>query len=655
MAMKTASPWWFSVLFGIGLLLVFLGERAFGHLDEVRALGTGLGLLVVAAVTGLRVFTYSVTSGDRRRVERALLGCHAGALLALALYSLTTDGGRGLIGLGGLENDALLRYTTAMGVVWSIVMVVTLVPMIMIEASLGTARRGEFSPALARSSALAEEAVEAFRVREMASSGLLIALAASLLMVTCNIAEQRNIRRDLSYFKTSSPGTSTINIARSARKPIRALLFMPEVSQVTNEVSAYFEALRDAGGQVTVEVHDRMVSAPLAREFRVQKEGTVVLAYDDKSESFVLTVDPDKARTLAARMELRELDGKVNAALLQVVRQRRIAYMTVGHGELNDELGTWGFGDGGSQTGQIERRLRALNYDVETLGLVEGVAGEIPEDADLVLVMAPREPLPDATLDALDRYLARGGKLLMALDPESKATLGPLEKRLGVRFAPAPITDDRHFVVRMRNLADRRIIITDRFSSHASVTSLGRSGPRQGVLFINAGSFDNAEVEVDPAPRRTYAIRSMETSFADLDNDFQFDEGSETRRQYSVAVAIEDPEDKGDKDDEDSREGGAGNDGMRAMLFADADVFIDLHQVQFQRLGIMFSDAVKWLGGEENIAGEIETEQDIRIEHTRSEDVMWFYATILGAPLMVLLLGLWIGWWGRQRTQRRRS
>lgn len=92
---------------------------------------------------------------------------------------------------------------------------------------------------------------------------------------------------------------------------------------------------------------------------------------------------------------------------------------------------------------------------------------------------------------------------------------------------------------------------------------------------------------------------------------------------------------------------------MRVMVFADADIFMDLHQSQFQILGSMVADGIKWLGGEEHIAGEVESEKDVLIEHTRSEDVLWFYATIVGAPLLVLGLGVWFGWWRRQRVQRR--
>ena len=41
MAMRTASPWWFSLVFASGLLLVFLGERPFEHLESVRLVCTG--------------------------------------------------------------------------------------------------------------------------------------------------------------------------------------------------------------------------------------------------------------------------------------------------------------------------------------------------------------------------------------------------------------------------------------------------------------------------------------------------------------------------------------------------------------------------------------------------------------------------------------
>lgn len=662
MAMRTASPWWFSLLFTGGLLLMFLGERAFGYLGPVRAMCTGAGALLALGVTGLRVFTVIGSNGDRRRVERALLACHAGALAALGLYALTTPTGRGLLGLGALEGDALERFTVPMTVLWSIVMAVSLMPMLMIETSLGTSRRTRFSFAGVRTTERAAEALEAFRVREMAASGLTIALALSMLMVTCNIAEQRNIRRDLSYFKTSSPGESTIQIARSVSEPIEVLLFFPQVNAVGNEVRGYMQSLAAAGGRIIVEEHDRDLERKLAQEYRVYEHGAIVLKYGDKFARVQLTADPARSQDPDARMELRELDSKINTKLLEVVRARRKAYMVVGHGEINDEMGTWG-AQPGSHAGQLGNMLASLNYEVASLGIMNGLASQVPDDASMVLLLAPKTPLADEEMAALDAYLAGGGKMMIVLDPDTEVGLGRLEQRLGVRVDRTPITDDTNFLPASRTVADRRLILTDQFSSHGSTTTLsslanrGRAGrqQQQKTLFLNSGSIENVEVERGTAPRRTFVIRSMRESFHDHNQNFTFDQGTETRGQYALAAAIEGREDEArPRDPALPVDVKAKADPMRVMVFADADIFVDEHQARWpQNLGAVASDAIKWLGGEEHLAGEIESEKDVSIVHTKSEDVLWFYATIVGAPLAVLAFGVWFGWWRRQRAQRR--
>ncbi|HWN69678.1 MAG TPA: Gldg family protein, partial [Haliangium sp.] len=604
--MRTASPWWFSLLFAGSLLLIFLGERAFGYLEAARALFTGAGALLALGITGLRVWIVAVTSGDRRRVERSLLACQIGALVALGMYWLTTQTGRGLIGLGALEGDALERFDVPMTVLWSIVMVVSLVPMLMIETSLGTARRSSFSFGEVRASERAAEALEAFRVREMAASGLTIALALSLLMVTCNIAEQRNVRRDLSYFKTSSPGLSTIQISRNVSEPIRVLLFFPQVHPVTNEVRGYLQALAGAGGRILVEERDTLVDKKLAQEYRVSRPGAIVLRYLDKFEIVQLTVDEKKIQK-EARTELRELDGKINAALLQVVRARRKAYMIVGHGEINDPMTDWGKNPG-AQAVQIGNILRALNYEVEPLGLMNGLASQVPDDADLVLLLAPTTPLSDEEMVSLDTYLAGNGKMLIVLDPDTEVGLGRLEQRLGVRVDRAPITDDKNFLPISRTVADRRVIMTSLFSAHASTTTLSRlassgggaSQLERGTVFINAGSIENVDVQ-GTAPERLFVIRSMSEAFRDLNDDFQFNEGAERRSRYALVAAIESREDEASKQKSrdpalpvDVKQGET----MRAMVFADADVFVDEHQAGWQQiLGPMVVDAIKWLGG----------------------------------------------------------
>jgi hypothetical protein len=263
----------------------------------------------------------------------------------------------------------------------------------------------------------------------------------------------------------------------------------------------------------------------------------------------------------------------------------------------------------------------------------------------------------DAEVEALDRYLAKGGSLMMALDPQRKADLGLLSGRLGVTWNGTSLADDDR-PLRMRgSLADNVVIVAKDFSSHSSVTTLSRVGASEGGLpFVMAGSFDDAEFTqmADPnkQPKRTYAVTSPKSTFRDGDRDFKFTKDVETRAAYNLVAAIEDA---AAVDPNAPAKSGVDKQGMRALLFADVELFADMIQGRALIAQVAFADGVKWLGGEEIFAGETQSEKDVRIQHTRSRDAKWFYGTIVGAPFLILGLGLMVSSFGRRRTRRKSS
>jgi hypothetical protein len=83
--------------------------------------------------------------------------------------------------------------------------------------------------------------------------------------------------------------------------------------------------------------------------------------------------------------------------------------------------------------GKFLDRLKKDNYEVMGLSFRARAAGdptklieyvrpgldkrmEVPSDARVVIILGPSEPIPKETLDALDRYLQRNGKLIVMLD-----------------------------------------------------------------------------------------------------------------------------------------------------------------------------------------------------------------------------------------------
>ena len=227
MAMRTASPWWASLAFGIGLLLTFVSERLLSHSAGLRVALTGLGVGLLIAVAGARVWTTLGSRGARRRVERALLVSHVGTLLALVVYALTTKWGLDLL---GVAEKNVSRVSGALTVLWSIMMVASVVPLLMVELSLGIAMRTNFDV-----DDTDESGVEYYRVRDLGWAGLSIAFAMAFLMVTCRVAKDRNIQADVSYFKTSAAGESTQNIVHASADPIRVMMFFPPGNEVMME------------------------------------------------------------------------------------------------------------------------------------------------------------------------------------------------------------------------------------------------------------------------------------------------------------------------------------------------------------------------------------------------------------------------------------
>jgi hypothetical protein len=214
------------------------------------------------------------------------------------------------------------------------------------------------------------------------------------------------------------------------------------------------------------------------------------------------------------------------------------------------------------------------------------------------------------------------------------------------------------------------VIVTNKFSSHAAITTLTRGQARKGILFIESGSLDEIDPTVEPKPKRTHVIKSFESTWRDTkdpstgNENAAFDAAREKRGQYNLVAVVEGPAQNPPQDGDAAAEAGGDdeqkqkqqkNDAeMRVMVVADRDIFRDQVQELFAPTVELFTDAVKWLGGEEYIAGEVVSEKDVYIKHTQSEDVIWFYSTIVGAPVLVLGFGLWFSWW-RRRTRKGRS
>jgi hypothetical protein len=647
-AAQRGAPSWVAPAYLGGLVLVYIGERVVVTEDHVKTVVSVLGVALALVATVIRFLPKYQGAGDRGSIERLLGWLSVVGLVGVLTYFASTSFGLDLLGISDLEAKARGRGETLLLIGWVTLIALSVVPLAFAEAALYPMRKSTH--------------LEVRRVRAAAGSGFALALAVAYCSLFVFAAGQTKAQADYSYFKTSEPGSSTRKMIESFGDTLKITAFFPDVSDVRGEVAGYLTELTKGVPNVEFSIVDRYLEPKLAKDLKVFSDGTIVFAKGDTTKT--LTVG---AEMQTARAKLKTLDKDVQEQLYKLLRSRRVAYLTVGHGEMNGA--TPEDKAKGRAADIFQEVLRSQNYQIRSLGLGQGLGREVPDDAELVVALGPTEPFAPEELEALKRYGDRGGHLLIALDADSVTNelpvqagqtepaavpsgaaaaptvaehgLDELAKVVGLSYSSALLANDSHHVRRRANNSDRALLISNRFSSHASVSTLSRNSTRAAILFARTGSLTavpNTDVKVD------MAVRAMGGTFADTNQNYEYDK-DEKKDTYNLAAAVSKPiaatpgqppapaADKKDAPVEQPKE-------MRAFVVADADTFSDLLMSNFGPNRLMLMDAVRWLGGEDSFAGEVNDEEDVRIEHSKQKDLVWFYSTIVGMPALVLGLGL---------------
>ncbi|MFL5320506.1 MAG: DUF4350 domain-containing protein [Myxococcaceae bacterium] len=272
--------------------------------------------------------------------------------------------------------------------------------------------------------------------------------------------------------------------------------------------------------------------------------------------------------------------------------------------------------------------VEGQNLTVKRVTSVEGLANEVPSDAAAVMVIGPTKSLLPEEAAAITRYFQKGGRVLYALEPGTDVDTAALLAPLGLKLLPDLLANDVAYVPDARAPSDRAIIRTASYSSHPSLNTLSMLGARAPMGFIEAAAIE-ATTDKPKDVTFEFTVHAHEATWNDVNHNYIYDAGPEVRKKWELAAAVR------------SGEG-------RAIVVGDADVLSDY--VLGNDGNYYFAlDSVKWLLGDEATAGAISNQQDVPIQHTRQQDVFWFYSTIFLAPAVVLGFGFFMS---RRRPRR---
>ncbi len=584
-----------AMTFLVGSFLVFLGERMFE--DGVRWALDGVGALLVLA-------TFVARAGSLTRhpsATKRALGFYAFSLLSVVAYALST---RGLADTLGLVGESGQQIRVALQALCPLLWVIGALPAIAIDRTLHA------SP----------HSVHPLRLKNATEGGLILAFGLGMLFPMNWLAKEHHVRWDYSFFKTTEVGTSTRALVDGLDAPMRVVLFFPTSSEVLREVQPYFDAL--SGPNVTVEVMDVAMAPELAKEWKVRENGNVVLVKGDAVETVKIGEKED-----AARKELRKLDSKVQTALLKLARGKRTVYFTVGH-----EEAFWkGAKSPMESVDTLKKVFEGLNFKVKELGMDDGLAQSVPDDAALVVVPGPKKPMLAEEIAALQGYRDRGGALFLMLEPTD--TPDPALAALGgVTATGQQVVSDSRFVPMTRGITDRANVGTNRFGSHESVTQLNKAASQYGLITPGAVALAEAEGH---AGKVTAAVKGSTEWWVD-DGNYEFDAALEKRGGHDLAFVASGPA-VNDKE-------------WRVASIGDSSWASDaiLRQVPGNQLYLV--EAIGWLTNDPALGGEVKSEEDVKIQHSHEDEAAWFYGTSALVPA-----GVFLGGWLRVSRRRKKG
>ena len=613
------------VAFVAGLILLFVAERYLGA--ESYHLGLRIGGLVLAALGILATFALAATASraGRPREAKSLRVAslwQLGGLLSVGFYFVYVK----VLGDAAAPDTFA---TKALLAAWLLSLCFSIFAGAGLEWALWESGYGVNA--------------EPDRIARAGASWLSVGVLLAILAAVNYAGDKKNETMDWSYLKIRTPSQPTLKYLKTVTEPMTIALFYPQGNEVKTLVSDYFGVVAAAEPRIKVEYYDKDMNPAAAEKYRVSRNGQIVFDVNGKKSRIDTNITVAKARKT-----LKALDSEFQKAFLEVSADKKTLYFTRGHGEMS-----WVGEAGDSELRSlrlIETFLRQQQYSTRLFGLAEGSGERIPDDAAAVVIVGPTQPFMPEEAAALKAYVENGGNVYVFLDierggaatelkPVTATDDDPLVKFLGetgIRFHDVPLANEKDNYAATNSPSDRWFLFTNGFTSHESVVTLARHDERIALLVYRAGY-----LTVTPELGKWKAfetVRSMAETFPDINRNFKAD-ADEKKDVYVLGAAAELKEKKAPPaaaDDKAKKAAKVRN--GRVVAFSDSTAISDA-LIRNPANAVFFIDSLKWLVGAADVMGEVASEEDVKIRHTRKEDAVWFYGTVIVVPFLVLAAG----------------
>lgn len=461
------------------------------------------------------------------------------------------------------------------------------------------------------------------RYGTLAAASALVVLA--ILVAINYLGTRRDKRWDLTGAKQFSLSDQTKKVLHDLNAPVHATVF-----DKTDDFQRFRDRLDEYTYQtklLTVDYVDMEKRPAIAERANITTPGTVTFEYKGRSEKATSDAEQDLTNAL-----IKVIEG----------RQPKV-YFTDGHGERDTTSAENGGYNGANSA------LTSSNFLADKVALAQ--KGSVPADADIVIVAGPKTDFLPTEIDMLKTYLAKGGKLLLMLDPVIRPDQAQLTALQGLAHDWG-IDVGNNIVVDVSGIGQmvggsEAVPIAINYPSHPITERF-----RLMTAFPLARSVDAVQGGVNghvaQAIVQTSPSSWAETDIKDLaaNKPVKFDEGQDKKGPISLAAAVSAPATNAPPAPA-GKDANAPKPETRVVVFGDSD-FASNAWLGTQGNRDLFLNTLNWLAQQENLISIRPREaEDRRITLTQDQEQRIFYLTVIIVPGLILLAGVQT-WWRRR-------
>ncbi len=472
-----------------------------------------------------------------------------------------------------------------------------------------------------------ESALAVFGARQTryGSNTVVMAVAFIGVLVLVNyLAARHSPKYDTTANKSNTLSPLSVKILQNLKEPVTITAFFSQEAFGKDQFQRLMKQVEGVTNKITVKYVDPIREPTLAGQFNVRMDGTTVLQMGSKRQDITVA---DEQSLLTA---INKLENE---------QQKKVLFL-IGHGERSLD------GSNLNDISQVKVDLQNATFIVDMLNLAS--ASEVPKDAAVVVIAAPRQPLAENEVAALSTYLESGGKVLAMSEPYSKSNLNDVIGKYDVTFEKGLVID-----VQSNLQGHAELPLVARFPNTPITAGLPNTlfpGSTGVKIKQPPGRDMNAQPLAQTSGQNSWLHQSDDL------NDLRFKEGTDVRGPITLAASVEALSSAtptltpgaAASPTAAPGEGEGAKRRTRLVVVGTAELASNQFFTRIPGNHDFFLNAVKWLAEEEQLTGigpKSPMDRTVILSGAAQRLILW---TTLGLfPFGVMAIGA-VVWWRRR-------